>query len=193
MADLAEPTDEQLYKRVHRGDLHAFDTLYGRYEGRLLGFLFKMVRHRQDAEDLLHEALLNVLRSREVDFDRGTFCTWVYRIARNLALNHLRAGQRGHRLKLRAEPEYGRENGPAQSAEERIVAGEQAAELDRAVADLPRPLAELYRLRSAGLSYEEMAEVLQIPVGTVKSRMNHMLTLLKGEMSAWTAHGSNRS
>ena len=123
-----EPSDEALYYKVRRGDLLAFDTLCARYERRLFGFICKMVHNHHDAEDLFHEAFVSVLRSREVSFDRGNFCGWLYRIARDQCLNHL-------------------------------------------------------QLRSTGLAYEEMAEVLQIPLGTVKLRMNQMTQRLRDELA----------
>lgn len=186
-ADTSEPlveplasdsSDEELYHRVRRGDLLAFDVLYGRYERRLLGFICKLVHNHHDAEDLFHEAFVSVLRSREVSFDRGSFCGWLYRIARNQCLNHLRSGRRQSELQHRAEV-------PSEppSAEASVADSERAALLQQAVAVLPPLLAEIYQLRSAGLSYEEMAEVLRIPLGTVKSRMNQMTQRLRDDLA----------
>ena len=80
-------SDEALYARVKQGDIRAFDELYARYAGRLFGFLRPQVPTRADAEDVLHEALLATLESGEVAFDRGSFRTWLYRIAVNHVLN----------------------------------------------------------------------------------------------------------
>lgn len=175
-------TDESLYHRVRRGDLRAFDVLYARYETRLFGFLCHLLRSPHDAEDLFHETFLSVLRSREVSFDRGSFAAWLYRVARNRALNHLRSGQRGAVAMRRLEAP---ESPP--SAElfliERTWERERAAALSAAVAALPDSLGELYRMRTAGLSYDEMAAALQIPLGTVKSRMNQMTTRLRRTMT----------
>ncbi|MFO0578324.1 MAG: sigma-70 family RNA polymerase sigma factor [Polyangia bacterium] len=171
-------TDESLYHRVRRGDLRAFDALYGRYETRLFGFLCHMLRSPHDAEDLFHETFLSVLRSREVTFDRGSFAAWLYRVARNRALNHLRSGQRGVQAMRRIEAP---ESPP--SAEHHLIERsgerERAAALTAAVAALPDALSELYRMRTAGLSYDEMAAALRIPLGTVKSRMNQMTSRLR--------------
>jgi len=70
-----------------------------------------------------------------------------------------------------------------------LEARETAAALAAAVERLPKSLAEVYRLRASGLSYEEMAEVLAVPLGTVKSRMHQMVAELRKEMKQWTAHG----
>ena len=173
----ADVTDEALYHLVRRGDLRAFDVLYRRYEVRLFGFLLRMVRNHHDAEDLFHEAFVNMLRSREVTFDRASFATWLYRIARNLALNHLRSARRKAVLPQQLMPELS-----PPIAQEVLEQGERAAHLGIAVTTLPKLLAEIYKLRSAGLSYEEMAATLQIPIGTVKSRMNQMVVRLHAQM-----------
>lgn len=170
-------SDEVLYHQVRTGDLRAFDLLYARYEGRLLGFLSRLVGSRHDAEDLLHDAFMNVLRSREVTFDRASFCTWLYRIARNLGLNHLRSGRRKSQLHAQVQPP---ESGP--SAEATVEELQRLQLLQGAVQALPKLQAEIYHLRSAGLSYEEMATELQIPLGTVKSRMNQMMLRLREQL-----------
>ena len=173
-----DSSDEELYHRVRRGDLLAFDLLYGRYEQRLFGFICKLVHNHHDAEDLFHEAFVSVLRSREVNFDRGSFCGWLYRVARNQCLNHLRSGRRQSQLQYRVELPC------APPSAETSVGDRQRAELlQQAVTMLPPLLAEIYHLRSAGLSYEEMAEVLHIPLGTVKSRMNQMTQRLRDDLA----------
>lgn len=177
--EYAAHADEALYHQVRAGDVRAFDVLYGRYEGRLFGFLMRMVRNHHDAEDLLHEAFINVLRSREVAFDRASFCTWLYRIARNLSLNHIRSAKRKSKLQSSIEAPIA-----APRAEAMLEEHERAALLGEEVTTLPGQLTEMYRLRSAGLSYEEMAEVLSIPLGTVKSRMNQLTVRLRSQLQA---------
>ncbi len=173
----ADDIDEVLYARARRGDLRAFETLYLRYEGRLFGFVLRMVHNHHDAEDLFHEAFVNVLRSREVTFDRASFCTWLYRIARNLSLNHLRDNKRKGQLQQQVPPMQ-----PMQSAEAALEETQRAALLCDALTGLPEQLTEIYKLRSAGMSYEEMAAVLHIPIGTVKSRINRMTLHLREEI-----------
>lgn len=175
-----DAADEVLYHQVWAGDLRAFDLLYRRYAGRLLGFLLRMVHNHHDAEDLFHEAFLSVLRSRQVTFDRASFATWLYRIARNLGLNHLRTQRR--RQALHAHSDSLAPAPPLPFADEVLAQNESAAELGQAVDALPPYLAELYRLRTAGLSYEELASRLGVPLGTVKSRMNQMTLQLQARL-----------
>lgn len=176
-------SDEALYARVKHGDMRAFDELYARYAGRLFGFLRPQLPTRADAEDVFHEALLATLESAEVEFDRGSFRTWLYRVARNLVLNRHRSAGRGEAAmaKLVTAEE------PPPSTDERVAHGELLRALDDAVARLPAQLSDVYRLRSSGLSYEEMATVLGVPLGTLKSRMNQMVNVLREELKPWTA------
>jgi RNA polymerase sigma-70 factor (ECF subfamily) len=75
------------------------------------------------------------------------------------------------------------------TAHDHLEAREVAVALDGAVARLPPALAEVYRLRTSGLSYEEIADVLETPLGTVKSRMHEMVRHLREDMAPWTARG----
>jgi RNA polymerase sigma-70 factor (ECF subfamily) len=180
-------SDERLYERVRRGDLSAFDELYARYESSLFGFLRATLgsrANRADAEDALHEAFLNTLRSREVTFDRGGFRSWLFRIARNVALNRRRKDARG----VAATAQIPESEVPP-TVHDRLEAVELRVALDGAVARLPPTLAEVYRLRTSGLSYEEIADVLETPLGTVKSRMHEMVKQLREDMGPWTARG----
>jgi RNA polymerase sigma-70 factor (ECF subfamily) len=175
-------TDERLYQRVREeGDLAAFDLLYARYETQLFGFLVRTLRSREDAEDVFHDAFLNALKSRDVKLEEGSFRSWLFRIAKNLCQNRRRSEGRGARA-LAALPEP-----PAPpAADDSMERGELHAALHQAVERLPPALSEVYQLRSSGLSYEEMAHVLAVPLGTLKSRMNQMVGILREEVKPWT-------
>lgn len=178
-------SDEALYVRVTQGDMLAFDALYARYESRLFGFLHSQLRNRADAEDVFHEAFLTALKTREARFDReGGFRAWLYRVARNLAGSRLRKEQRGARAF--SEFPFSQPN-LADSANESLEEAELQNALEGAIARLPPALSEVFHLRTSGLSYEEIADVLEIPLGTLKSRMNQMVTQLREELRPWTA------
>jgi RNA polymerase sigma-70 factor (ECF subfamily) len=177
-------SDEQLFARVRGGDLGSFDLLYARYERSLFGFLFAMLGNRADAEDAFHETFLGTLKSPDVRFEGGAFRAWLFRIGRNVALNRLRSQARGAAVKARLPaPE------PAPSAAEALSDQQRIQALDAAVSRLPPTLADVYRLRTSGLSYDEMARVLEAPVGTVKSRMHELVRVLREEMGSWTVRG----
>ncbi|HTQ48459.1 MAG TPA: sigma-70 family RNA polymerase sigma factor [Polyangiaceae bacterium] len=177
-------SDESLYARVKHGDLLAFDELYTRYASRLFGFLRAQLPASSDAEDVFHETMMATLESDEVTFEAASFRTWLFRIARNRVLNRLRSSARGEAAKLRlsagGEP-------AAPSAEDRVARAQMVDALERAVKRLPSTLSDVYHLRSSGLSYEEMAAVLEIPLGTIKSRMNQMVKVLREELEPWIA------
>lgn len=187
-------SDERLFERMRGGDLAAFDALYLRWERRLYGFIRSYLDDSAESEDVFHETFMTVLRAR-ADFSRGSFKAWLHQVARNACLNRLRSRRRGESAYERhaetvptaampAAPTAAKPAAPAA-----LEAAEAQRALVRAVARLPRPLGEIYRLRSSGLAYEEIADVLGVPVGTVKSRMHEMVQQLKKEMSAWTVSG----
>src|SRR5437868_1549668 len=89
-------SDEALYERIRRGDRAAFDQLYERWEGRVYGFILRQLRDPREAEDVLHETFMKILTSRSVDLDRGSFRSWIYRIARNDCLNRQRGAALRH-------------------------------------------------------------------------------------------------
>jgi RNA polymerase sigma-70 factor (ECF subfamily) len=176
-------TDEELYAAVKAGDLRAFDELYARHEVPLFSFLLSTLKSRADAEDVFQEAFMRTLQSREVRFDRGaTFKTWLFRVARNVMLNRVRGDQRRDRA-LEAAPEADTPAAP----DDKLQQHRMLQALDTAIRRLPPPLAEVYRLRTTGFSYEEMAHVLDLPLGTLKSRMNRMVSVLREELHPWIA------
>lgn len=184
-------SDETLFQSVRDGDLAAFDTLYERHELRLFAYLRAVAGNRHDAEELLHDAFLAALKTRSGTFDEGDFRRWLYRIARNLAFNRRRATQRHDRM-LASVPDVDRDAEDARSsvtarADAAIEKRELELALEDAVGRLPLPLGELYHLRSSGLSYEQIASVVEAPLGTVKSRMHQMVNVLREELKPWIA------
>lgn len=176
-------SDESLFRALLDGDLRAFDTLYERYEAPLFGFLRRQLDDAAEAEDVLHEAFLAVLRERDAGRSARSFKAWLFQVARHLCLNRVRTRQRSAKAT----------DGVAQvmALDQRTAHPEQALEhrqtadaLKQAVAKLPAPLSELYHLRAGGLSYEELSDVLGVPLGTVKSRLHELVKRLKDEVAS---------
>ena len=103
---------------------------------------------------------------------------------RNLVHNRVRARDR----LARANAMESRSTVASRDGEPMLAAREQSETLDRAVARLPAPMAQLYSPRSAGFSYDEIAETLDLPLGTVKSRMHALISRLEQERGQWTAN-----
>lgn len=163
----------------------AFDVLYERYEARLFAYLRAVTSDRRDAEEILHDAFLATLKSGAPTFEAGGFRAWLYRVARNQAFNKRRATKRHDRaIAAVPEPHDGDRRERADAAmEEREV----EAALEDAVRKLPPLLGEIYHLRTSGLSYEQIASVVEVPLGTVKSRMHQMVHVLREELKPWIA------
>jgi RNA polymerase sigma-70 factor (ECF subfamily) len=174
--------DERLIERLRGGELAAFDRLYERYEGPLFGFICAYLSDSAEAEDVFHEAFLQVLRNR--DLDPVSFRAWLYTTARNLCLNRLRSRKRGAEAKRRILELPGPD---APDPEEQLAQVRAQEALGDAVGQLPQTLSEVFHLRASGMSYEEMASVLELPLGTVKSRMHEMVKQLRKDMASWNA------
>lgn len=173
-------SDEALYQRLLHGDLRAFDALYARYERPLFGFIRGTLPEIAEAEDVLHDAFLALLRDRVGASAARCLRAWLFQVARNLCLNRQRSRSRADRA-LATDAATPAASGP--DPEDALVQRQSRNALAGAVERLPVDLAELYRLRANGLSYEEIANALAIPLGTVKSRMHQMVKHLREELS----------
>jgi RNA polymerase sigma-70 factor, ECF subfamily len=172
-------SDEALYDRLLRGDVGAFDALYERHERHLFGFILRQVTDHAEAEDVLHDAFMAVLRERRSGRAVACFRAWLFQVARNLCFNRARSRQRA----ARAMDAVAHVPAPPAAHPERALQERQAGEaLQQAVSRLPGPLAELFHLRAGGLSYEELAQILEVPLGTIKSRMHEMVSRLREEV-----------
>ena len=176
-------SDEALLQRVRDGEIDAFDRLYERHEGRLFAYLRAVVGDRSDAEEVLHDAFLSALKDKNAVLDRdGAFRAWLYRVARNMALNKRRGTSR-HEKKIALAPTG--EDPPRADVE--LEKHQLESALFAAVTKLPPNLGELWHLRTSGLSYEQIASVVDVPLGTVKSRVHQMVVVLREELKPWIA------
>ncbi len=176
-------TDETLYLRLLNGDMEAFEQLYRRYETRLFGYIVRQLGDRIEAEDVFHDAFMAVLKERKSGQELSNFRAWLFQVARNLCHNRFRSSKRAARTTLTES----RSKVPGVDAEHMLDSQQMPQALRGAVARLPESLAQLYSLRASGLSLDEIAETLDIPLGTVKSRMHKMVMQLREEMRQWIA------
>jgi RNA polymerase sigma-70 factor (ECF subfamily) len=172
-------TDEELVVEIRRGEPGAFDELYRRYERRLFGYIRRMVQDRDLAEDLFQEVVLIVLCDRSVDLAEGKFAAWIFTVARNRCLTHLRQSDR-RAEKLREWATRGPEIPPARSPEEIAVRRDELATLRTALEALSPAHQDALLLKEMGrLTYREIAEIQEVPEGTAKSRLHHAIKSIR--------------
>jgi RNA polymerase sigma-70 factor, ECF subfamily len=176
-------SDEELFAEFTSGSKVAFEVLYGRFEGALFGFILRRLQgDRAQAEDVHHEVWLTALRRPAASGtdELRNVRAWLYEVARNLCQNRMRSRRRGDSAMAKlghVEPDM------ALAPSDEVLLYEQHAELQEAVLQLPEALQQVYRLRMQGKSYDELALELQVPVGTVKSRIHELVTRLRRELS----------
>lgn len=166
--------DQQLVLRVQKGDKTAFDLLVRKYQHRIAKLVSRYVRDRSEIEDITQEAFIKAYRAIRGFRGESAFYTWLYRIAINTAKNYLVAN--GRRLPS-SEPDEDENEGSLLAAdtatpERQLLAVEIGQTIERALAALPEDLRTALTLREIdGLSYEEIAEIMDCPIGTVRSRI----------------------
>jgi RNA polymerase sigma-70 factor (ECF subfamily) len=175
-ANLEDITDEQLIAKFQLGDVQAYDVLVRRYKDQLLNFIYRFVGNRSDAEDIVQETLLRVYKNKHMYKEIAKFSTWVYTIAGNLAKTELRRRKR-HKIFsvsnfVNEERDYDIPD-KAHSPEKQVDSTIQETIIQKAIEKLPVKFKEVIILRDIqGFAYEEISQILDIPLGTVKSRVN---------------------
>ena len=174
---MSAATDNELVARARRGEGVAFDLLYTRYQHRVHSLVSRYVGIREDVEDVTQEAFIKAYRALPRFRGASAFYTWLYRIAVNTAKNHLASRhQRVQTVDVDAEEADGGEVATAlrddAGPEDAFRQRELKSAIDAALAALPEDLRAALTLREFnGLSYAQIAEVLECPVGTVRSRI----------------------
>jgi len=169
-------TDEILLERLQGGRDSALETLLGRYQKPLYSFAFRMLGSRENAEDAFQETFIRVHR-RRMTFRKGArFRPWLYQICLNVCRDQLRRKKARREVQL-CEEAVGADT--ALSPQERLERSLQREKVRTAILDLPQKQRDVLVLSQYhDLSHEEIAEVLNIPVGTVKSRKHTALRSL---------------
>jgi len=173
----AEVTDQQLVARVQKGDSRAFDMLVLKYQHKIMGLISRYVHDADEVQDVAQEAFIKAYRALPRFRGDSAFYTWLYRIAINTAKNHLVSRSRrppGSDVEIE-DAEYF-EAGDAlrtiETPESALFGAELKAVVERAIGELPDDLRTAVTLREFdGLSYEDIADVMDCPVGTVRSRI----------------------
>ncbi|MFT4676329.1 MAG: RNA polymerase sigma-70 factor (ECF subfamily) [Patiriisocius sp.] len=169
-------TDKQLVERVQRGDKRAFDLLVLKYQHRIVGLVGRYLRDQDEVQDVTQEAFIKAYRALPRFRGDSAFYTWLYRIAINTAKNHLVSRSRrppDTDVDVDfADGAYQESLSDMVNPENSLATDQLEAVVYKAIDDLAEDLKVAVTLREfEGLSYEEIADVMECPVGTVRSRI----------------------
>jgi len=190
-----ELDERKLIERASGGDAAAFNRLLEAHERRMYAVALRMCGNREDAQDCLQEAMLRVYRAMGSFKGQSSFSTWVYRITMNTCLDELRKKKNKQATSLDSLLDTGWSPSDDSSAPERhAVQNEVRKCLHDAIRELPEDMRSAVVLRDIhGLSYEEIAQSLDINVGTIKSRISRgrgkLREKLKGFSELFDADG----
>ena len=181
----SEPSDYELVDLALSGDQGAFAALTDRYGPSVLGVVFRMVHNREDAEDIVQESFVKAFNALESFNKKFSFSTWLYKIATNHSIDYLRK----KRLKLssidaRIQTKDGevRRQIPdsTHNPEDHLLAHEVRTSVEKAIKALPEKYRAVIILRhTQEKSYEEIADILSLPMGTIKARIFRAREMLK--------------
>ncbi len=172
-----ESSDQELVARVQRGDKKAFDILVGKYQHRIAKLISRYIQDPSEVLDVAQEAFIKAYRAMPKFRGDSAFYTWIYRIAINTAKNHLVAqGRRPQSVDIDTEEGMRYEVVPGlrdNATPERLILRDEIEQVVfKAIEELPDDLRTAITLRELdGLSYEEIAEAMGCPIGTVRSRI----------------------
>ncbi len=163
--------DLQLYNKALEGDIEAFEELFSSNYTRIYNLCYRMMRNSQDAEDMLQESMLKAWRKLKSFQRSSSFSTWLHRIAVNTCLDAIRK-RKDNKNSLDEMGEFGKEiaDDTSSSFDERSV---QRQAIEAALMKLKERERVIIVLKDVqGYSYEEMAQILECPLGTVRSRLS---------------------
>ncbi|TMQ64807.1 MAG: sigma-70 family RNA polymerase sigma factor [Candidatus Eisenbacteria bacterium] len=190
--DLAELSDEDVMERCAMGSEAAFRALVQRYRTRIMNLVCRFINDRDRAEEISQEVFLRVFRNRERYRKSGKFSTWIFTIAVNLTKNEIRSRVR-HRGTFSLDAMEEESGGQGVSfpdskplPDEDLNANEIGRKVAEALHKIPARYREAVVLRDVeGLSYEEVGQILRIPGGTVRSRINRARLMLKERLKPY--------
>jgi RNA polymerase sigma-70 factor (ECF subfamily) len=187
MAEREQLDDRALVARILEGERDRFTELVRRYEKRLINYVYRITHRYEEAHDLAQEIFVKVYLALDRYDPKYQFSTWLFRIAQNASIDALRKKSISEVSMARTiggDEEKEREFADGGVSPERAMKNKQlSAAIDTAVRNLPPDYRELIQLRHfAELSYEEIASMKKLPLGTVKNKLFRARNLLKEEL-----------
>lgn len=170
--------DYRLMRAIQNGDMVAFNTLVNRYKDRLMNVIGRMLSSKEEAEDVVQEAFIRVYQHRQSFDFQHCLSTWIYTIGLNLARNELRK-----RKKYKFYDIDDMQGNESEFAVEPKLPSRLPQVLDAAIASLPEKYRTAFLLRDVQEQpYDEVAKILDVPLGTVKSRVNRARMMLREKL-----------
>ncbi|MHB0915781.1 MAG: RNA polymerase sigma factor [Thermoleophilia bacterium] len=190
--------DAELVDKAQEGDTGAIGELVSRYEDKVYSLAYRMVGNREDAEDVLQDTFLNVVRSIGSFRKQSSFSTWLYRIASNAALTRLRKKSRKEKTEGEFLDEVYAVKQEAQSGQplsdwsvnpsRKLLTEESRVIMEEAIKELPEKYRTVFILRDVeGLPANEVAEILELSIPAVKSRLHRARMFLRNHLSHYYA------
>lgn len=173
------PTDRDLILRAKRGDTDAYGELVMRHQTGVFNVCYRMLRNRNDAEDLAQETFMRAYNRLDTFDIEREFAPWIKRVAANLCLNHIE----GQKVTLELNDE--RDEDKSQSPSQQVEVKERSEQIRQALSSLPGHYRIVVELRHyQEMSYDEIADELNIPLSDVKSRLFRARKLLAEKLYA---------
>jgi len=177
--------DQELILATRRGDSDAFGSLVRKYQDRLLSALFQVSGSRDEAEDVAQEAFVTAYLKLASFAGESSFYTWLYRIAFNTAISRRRKRRGESSVEHTRDLTGGEPLDDCEAAEDRLLRQERAGQVQRALSLLPADFRSVLVLREMeGCDYDTIAQILAVPVGTVRSRLHRARLQLKEQLIA---------
>lgn len=170
--------DYRLMRAIQNGDMVSFNKLVNRYKNRLMNVIGRMLSSREEAEDVVQETFVRVYLHRQSFNFQHCFSTWIYTIGLNLARNELR-----RRKKYKFYEISDMEGNESEFAIDPVLPSRLSEVIQAAVKQLPEKYRTAFLLRDVQeMPYDEVAKVLDVPLGTVKSRVNRARLMLRDKL-----------
>ena len=174
----AKDIDYALIRAIQGGDMVAFNTMVDRYKSRPMNLIGRMLSSTEEAEDVVQETFVRVYQHRQSFNFQHCFSTWIYTIALNLARNELRKRKKFKFLEI-----SDMQGNEAEIAVDPDLPSSFPKVLEKAIKELPEKYRAAFMLRDVQeLPYVEVAGVLDVPLGTVKSRVNRARQMLREKL-----------
>lgn len=187
-----DPADVDTWLVSHSlaGDLQAFETLVGRHQRLVFRVAYRLLGNQQDAEDVTQDVWMQVWTSLGSLTGSAAFTTWLYRVTVNKSLSLTRRGYRAVERAATADGDGSdvleRNSPPGMSSEDTAVDGERSRVVSNAIAALPEDLRAVFVLRYyEDLTYDQLGDVLGVPVATVRGRLARSRQQLMGVLREW--------